>query len=160
MLSSQAQVAAGASAGGPSPSRVPRRHSAKAWSVRKLGDREADPEAVGGISGWDFSCVRDERDPTPSALASVSGLANAIPEPVVKLFDAVKAGRLEEAKDLQQRVSAMRDVMHLGPTLTMIQATLHRRGVNAGIPRVPFVEPPADLLDRAIKGLRALGVTL
>jgi dihydrodipicolinate synthase/N-acetylneuraminate lyase len=94
------------------------------------------------------------------AHASVSGLANAIPEPVVALFNAVKEGNLETARPLQRRVSAMRDVMHLGPTLTMIQATLHKRGVNAGCPRLPFVTPPEALVCQAVEGFRALGVAL
>jgi len=93
------------------------------------------------------------------AFASVSGLANAIPEPVVELFNAVKAGKLEEARSLQRRVSAMRDVMHLGPTLAMIQAVLNKRGVNAGVPRLPFVAPEDALVEKAISGFRALGVT-
>ena len=93
------------------------------------------------------------------AFASVSGLANAIPEPVVELFDAVKAGDLETARPLQRRVSAMRDVMHLGPTLTMIQAILHKRGVNAGYPRLPFVAPEETLVHKAVEGFRSLGVS-
>lgn len=94
------------------------------------------------------------------AFASVSGLANAIPEPVVELFQAVKAGDLEKARPLQKKVSAMRDVMHMGPTLTMIQAVLNRRGVNAGYPRLPFVAPEKSLVDKAIEAFRALGASL
>jgi len=93
------------------------------------------------------------------AFASVSGLANAIPEPVVELFNAVKAGDLKRARPLQKRVSEMRDVMHLGPTLTMIQATLHRRGVNAGYPRLPFAAPDEALVNKAVEAFRALGVS-
>jgi len=91
------------------------------------------------------------------AVASVSGLANAIPEPVVELFNAVKAGDMEKARPLQQRVSAMRDVMHLGPTLVMIQAVLHKRGVNAGYPRLPYVESDAALVNKAVEGFKTLG---
>ena len=94
------------------------------------------------------------------AFASVSGLANAIPEPVVELFGAVKAGDLHKARPLQKTVSAMRDVMHMGPTLAMIQAVLHRRGVNAGYPRLPFVAPEEALVDKAMEGFKALGASL
>ena len=94
------------------------------------------------------------------AFASVSGLANAIPEPVVELFKAVEAGDLAKARPLQKTVSAMRDVMHLGPTLAMIQAVLHRRGVNAGYPRLPFVAPEKELVDRAMERFKALGASL
>ena len=94
------------------------------------------------------------------AFASVSGLANAIPEPVVELFQAVKADDLKTARPLQKKVSAMRDIMHFGPTLSMIQAVLHRRGVNAGYPRLPFAAPEKALVDKAMDAFRALGAEL
>jgi len=92
------------------------------------------------------------------AVASVSGLANAIPEPVVELFNTVKAGNIDKARPLQRRVSAMRDLMQLAPTLTMIQAILHKRGVNAGYPRSPFAAPDSALVNKAVEGFRSLGV--
>jgi len=93
------------------------------------------------------------------AHASVSGLANAIPEPVVELFNAVKAGDLDKARPLQKEVSAMRDIMHYAPTLAMIQAILRKRGVNAGYPRLPFVLPEENLVDKAVAEFKRLGVS-
>ncbi|MCK4682163.1 dihydrodipicolinate synthase family protein, partial [Candidatus Bipolaricaulota bacterium] len=93
------------------------------------------------------------------AHASVSGLANAIPEPVVKLFNAVKAGDMEKARSLQAKVSLMRDIMHYAPTLPMIQAILSARGVNAGHPRLPFVFPEEKLVNKAIAEFKAMGVS-
>ena len=92
------------------------------------------------------------------AQAAVCGLANAIPEPVVELFRAVEAKDLALAAQLQEKVSKMRDTMHLGPTLPMIQAVLNERGVNAGFPRLPFVPPSKDLLNKALAEFRAMGV--
>lgn len=94
------------------------------------------------------------------AFASVSGLANAIPEPVVELYEAVKADDMANARPMQRRVSAMRDVMHLAPTLPMIQAILGKRGVNAGYPRLPFVLPDTALVDKAVQQFHVLGVDL
>jgi len=94
------------------------------------------------------------------AHASVSGLANAIPEPVVELFNTVKAGDMEKARTLQKKVSTMRDIMHYGPTLPMIQAVLGARGVNAGYPRLPFVLPDDALLNKALEGFRKFGVSV
>jgi dihydrodipicolinate synthase/N-acetylneuraminate lyase len=93
------------------------------------------------------------------AHAAVCGLANAIPEPVVELFRAVEAKDLARAAQLQEKVSKMRDTMHLGPTLPMIQAVLKARGVNAGYPRLPFVPPDKELLNKALDQFRAMGVT-
>jgi len=91
---------------------------------------------------------------------SVSGLANALPEPVVELFNLVKKGDMDKATVLQSRVSAMRDIMHYAPTLPMIQAVLRKRGVNAGYPRLPFVLPDDGLLNKAIADFRNMGVSL
>lgn len=93
------------------------------------------------------------------AHGSVSGLANAIPEPVVELFNLVKSGDIEKARPLQSKVSTMRDVMHYGPTLPMIQAVLRARGVNAGYPRLPFVLPEKELLNKAINEFKRMGVS-
>ena len=93
------------------------------------------------------------------AHASVSGLANAIPEPVVELFNTVKAGDIKKARPLQEKVSTMRDIMHYAPTLPMIQAILHARGVNAGYPRLPFVFPEEKLVNKAIAEFKAMGVS-
>jgi dihydrodipicolinate synthase/N-acetylneuraminate lyase len=97
---------------------------------------------------------------TMGAHGSVSGLANAFPEPVVELFTAVKRGDMGKATSLQFKVSAMRDIMHYGPTLPMIQAVLRKRGVNAGYPRLPFVLPDEELLEKAIADFMKLGVSL
>jgi dihydrodipicolinate synthase/N-acetylneuraminate lyase len=93
------------------------------------------------------------------AHAAVCGLANAIPEPVVACFEATKSGNMAEAAKLQEKVSKMRDVMHLAPTLPMIQAILREQGVRVGHPRLPFVFPEKTLVDRAMSEFRALGVS-
>ena len=93
------------------------------------------------------------------AHAAVCGLANAIPEPVVELYEAVKSKDMARAAALQEKVSKMRDVMHLAPTLPMIQAILREQGVNTGYPRMPFAFPEKSLIDRAMSEFRALGVS-
>lgn len=60
---------------------------------------------------------------------------------------------------LQEKVSKMRDIMHLSRTLPMIQAVLREQGVNVGHPRLPFVYPEQSLVDRAMSEFRALGVS-
>lgn len=92
------------------------------------------------------------------AHAAVCGLANAIPEPVLELFAACKSGDLKKAGELQDKVARMRDVMHLAPTLPMIQAVLGERGVNVGHARLPFVLPDKALVEKAKAEFKALGV--
>jgi len=92
------------------------------------------------------------------AHGSVSGLANAIPEPVASLFRAVRAGDMEKARKLQMEVSTLRDVMHWAPPLPMIQSVLRARGVNAGYPRLPFVLPDEDLTAKAMSEFKKMGI--
>jgi dihydrodipicolinate synthase/N-acetylneuraminate lyase len=94
------------------------------------------------------------------AHGAVSGLANAFPEPVVELFNLVKNGDIKKAQALQSKVSAMRDIMHYGPAIPMIQAILHQRGVNAGYPRLPFILPDKELLNRALTDFKKMGIPL
>jgi len=94
------------------------------------------------------------------AHAAISGVSNAIPGPVVDLFNAVKTGDLAKAPALQAKVFKMRDIMHYAPTLPMIQAVLRKRGVNAGYPRLPFVFPDKALVAKAIGDFKALGISL
>lgn len=60
---------------------------------------------------------------------------------------------------LQEKVSKMRNIMHLAPTLPMIQAVLREQGVNVGHPRLPFVFPEKSLVDQAMSEFRALGMS-
>ncbi|MEW5826100.1 MAG: dihydrodipicolinate synthase family protein [Candidatus Bipolaricaulota bacterium] len=94
------------------------------------------------------------------AHAAVCGLANAIPEPVLELFNACKSADLKKAGELQDKVARMRDVMHYAPTLPMIQAILRERGVNAGYARLPFVLPDKSTVEKAKAAFKALGVKL
>jgi dihydrodipicolinate synthase/N-acetylneuraminate lyase len=66
---------------------------------------------------------------------------------------------MKRAAILQEKVSKMRDIMHLAPTLPMIQAVLREQGVNVGYPRLPFVYPDQSLVDKAMSEFRALGVS-
>jgi len=94
------------------------------------------------------------------AHASVAGLANAIPEPVVQLFNTVVRGDIPEGRDLQLKVSQMREIVHWSPTIPMMHAILHERGVNAGYPRLPFVMPDTELVRKAVRELTDMGVRL
>jgi len=119
------------------------------WAVRK-----PDFVSVIGTEALILPAV------SAGAQAAVCGLANAIPEPVIELFKAAQTGDLKTAGALQDKVAKMRDVMHLAPTLPMIQAILRERGVDAGYPRLPFVLPDKPLVQKARAEFRALGVRL
>jgi dihydrodipicolinate synthase/N-acetylneuraminate lyase len=90
------------------------------------------------------------------AEASVAGLGNAIPEPVVELFQAVKAGELERARLLQFKVLALRDIAHYGPSLVSVQVMLKARGVNAGYPKAPYRPADEALREKVVSALKKL----
>ncbi len=73
------------------------------------------------------------------ATGAICGLANAFPEIVVELFDAVSEGKWEQAFELQKKVNTLRNIQHLAQSIPSIHAMLKMRGIDAGVPRKPFV---------------------
>jgi len=70
--------------------------------------------------------------------AAICGLANALPEPVVELYDAAEAGDYAKALDLQVRVNELRGIQHFAQSIPAIHAMLKMRGISAGYPRLPY----------------------
>ena len=131
-------------------------------ALKMLGEH-ADP-AVRGLAGdlRIYSPGNDNVSPlrfNPFAYPEGITLDEHISQ-VLACFEAAKAGEMAEAARLQETVSKMRDIMHLAPTLPMIQAVLREQGVNAGYPRMPFVFPERALIDKAMAEFRALGASL
>lgn len=91
------------------------------------------------------------------ATASVSGLANAYPEVVVELYNAIQAGNLGQAMEIQRRVVALREIQHYGASIPTIHEMLKLRGVNAGLPKPPFYELTDELKVRVKAALEEVG---
>jgi len=72
------------------------------------------------------------------AVAVVSGLANAWPEIMKELWDALEGNDGKVIGEAQKRVIMARDVMKSAPTLVVCYEVLRMRGVNAGFPRLPY----------------------
>jgi 4-hydroxy-tetrahydrodipicolinate synthase len=73
------------------------------------------------------------------AQTCISGLANALPELVNKLYEAARSGNLPQAQELQNQVLKMWDILHFGNSNPTAFAMLHIRGINAGYPRKPML---------------------
>lgn len=71
--------------------------------------------------------------------AGMSGLAVAFPEIVVQLYAAVSRGDIELAGHLQSQIMTLRSVLHQWPHIPATYAALRLRGVDAGVPRKPFL---------------------
>jgi 4-hydroxy-tetrahydrodipicolinate synthase len=74
------------------------------------------------------------------ARGCVSGLANAFPEIMVKLWDLFQAKKYEEAAQLQLKVNKARQFLHIpSSTNAACYTALHARGIDVGYPKAPVL---------------------
>ncbi len=90
---------------------------------------------------------------TLGASGAICGLANAFPEIVVDLYNAVSEDNWAKAFELQQKVNTLRNVQHLAQSITAIHAMLKMRGIDAGVPRKPFAPVDRGVEERIRKRL-------
>jgi N-acetylneuraminate lyase/4-hydroxy-tetrahydrodipicolinate synthase len=77
---------------------------------------------------------------TIGAKGSVAGLANVFPELVVQLWDLFQDGKVQEAAQVQMRVTRARQVLHIpSSTNAACYAVLHERGIDVGVPKRPIL---------------------
>ena len=72
------------------------------------------------------------------AQAHISGISNLFPELAVDLYNSVKKGNLERAKQLQSKINDIRRVLKKVSEIAAYKAALKLRGINAGIPSSPL----------------------
>ena len=75
--------------------------------------------------------------------ACVSGTANAVPELVVGVFNAVQANDMDTARRLQEGLINVCNLLGDGSDLSMYKGLLALRGIDVGQVRPPLV-PNAD----------------
>ena len=93
------------------------------------------------------------------AKGCVSGMANALPELVVELWDLFQAGDLEQAARVQLRVNKARQVLHIpGSTNAACYAVLHERGIDVGYPKAPILPVAEDKRVAMIAAFKEMGV--
>jgi dihydrodipicolinate synthase/N-acetylneuraminate lyase len=93
------------------------------------------------------------------AKGCVSGLANAFPEIMVKLWGLYKAGKYEEAADLQLTVNDARQALHIpSSTNAAIYCALHARGIDVGYPKAPILPVEDDKADKMLAEFRRIGL--
>lgn len=71
------------------------------------------------------------------AAGAVSTLANAVPELFAALVGAYRAGRLDEARELQLAVARLQALVSGLPYIASVKYLLERRGLPGGSPRAP-----------------------
>lgn len=80
----------------------------------------------------------------------ISGIANVLPEHMVRIYTAWEAGRLEEAWALQRAIRPLRDCMAAGNPNSVVKRAAFFAGQNLGPVRAPF-EIQDENLDAAIR---------
>ena len=93
------------------------------------------------------------------ARGCVSGLANAFPEIMVKLWDLFEKGEYEEAGKLQLQVNKARQILHIpSSTNAAIYCALHARGIDAGQPKAPILPVETEKGEAMLAGFRGMGL--
>lgn len=93
------------------------------------------------------------------AKGSVSGLANAFPELMVKFWDTFQAGQYEEAARLQMQVNKARQILHIpSSTNAACYAVLKERGIDVGYPKLPILPVRDDKGAAMIAGYKEMGL--
>lgn len=90
--------------------------------------------------------------------AAVSGHANVVPEMVVGIYDAVVAGKIDEAQKLQRQFNRVRSALSDPRGLSIWKGVLAYRGVPLGGVRPPLLTATEETIKDAINKLIALGV--
>lgn len=73
------------------------------------------------------------------ANGAVSAIANVFPEIVIQLYEEFRKGNLTKAKEIQDKVLRIRQVLKKCPYLAGIKAALKIRGIDMGELRSPLV---------------------
>jgi dihydrodipicolinate synthase/N-acetylneuraminate lyase len=91
--------------------------------------------------------------------AFIPGMGNAFPEICVELYDAAIEGKLDKARQLQNKVNSLRDIMYLASsTIVAVYALLRIRKVCDAYPREPFITLSSEELDLMVNKLTAIGM--
>ncbi len=79
------------------------------------------------------------------ATGCVCGMANIFPELMHDMHQAYLAGDREGAMEYQYKILKLRTITKAAPTVPIMHAILAMRGIDAGLPRSPYIEIDDDL---------------
>lgn len=92
------------------------------------------------------------------ACGVIAGGANIFPELLEDFYATWKEGNPTATAKKQLEVMKARNILKLGPTLTMTYAALRMRGFNPGFPRAPYSEVSAEIYEKAFREFKAMGI--
>ena len=93
------------------------------------------------------------------AQACISGLANAFPEVMVQLYEAVMQARFKEAAELQLQVNRARQILHIpSSTNAACYRALAARGIDVGQPKAPILPVSEEKGSRMVEAFKDIGL--
>ena len=92
------------------------------------------------------------------ATGCVCGMANIFPEMMHELRAAYLAGDREKAMEYQYKILKVRDITKAGATVPIMHYILQERGIDAGLPRSPYIEINDETKAKVKSGLQELGL--
>lgn len=108
---------------------------------------------IGLIVGWDSYLLSALLE---GATGVMAGAANVVPDEIVAVVRAVRAGDVEGARELWARVFPAIDAMLALPFVQAVKAGLALRGVPVGPPREPLLDLDPDGVSRLRAALAGL----
>lgn len=119
-------------------------------ALRLIHYHRDDIELIMGWDSFSFSALLE------GATGVMAGAANVIPNEIVGVVRALRAGDVEGAREQWRRVYPVIDAMLQLPFSQAVKAGLKLQGVPVGAPREPFLELSADRLTRLEHALKQL----
>jgi 4-hydroxy-tetrahydrodipicolinate synthase len=89
----------------------------------------------------------------------IAGLGNPFPEVMEQFHSAAISGSIDEAKEWQEKVLILWDVLHIGPSVPTAYEILRLRGMDPGFPRKPLLpldDETRETLKKAVEETRDL----
>ena len=126
--------------------------SSKDWeqALRLIHHHRDD---IGLIMGWDsysFSALLE------GAVGVMAGAANVVPDEIVGVVRAIRAGDVAGAREQWRRVFPVIDAMLALPFSQAVKAGLRLRGEPVGSPREPLLDLPPESVSRLENALARL----
>ncbi len=90
--------------------------------------------------------------------AAVTGLGNVYPELVAQLHKDYQSGDRRKVMKTQETVLRVRQITKFGLTVPTCHAILGLRGVDAGVPRLPYTPVSPETVQRVKAALQELGL--
>jgi len=90
------------------------------------------------------------------AQAAVTGLGNVYPDLIAELYRDYQSGNRSKLMETQMKVLRVRQITKFGLTVPTCHAVLELRGVDAGVPRLPFVPVSAEVKEKVKAALKEI----